>query len=222
MGAVVAVFALSIVIAVYSPVMALTRIQVVGTSRIDRAQVQRALDSQLGTPLARVNLGEIKRQLATFPLIASYVTAEEPPHTLVVTITERQPVVAVKTSSGFALADPAGIVVESDPQKPANLPLATIDSSKLGSPVFRTMSEVVMSMPTALRSSVASVTASTADDVTLTLTSGANVVWGSPDDSAAKAALLAALIKDHQARDPSGSVEYDVSAPDNGIIRSQG
>jgi hypothetical protein len=46
-------------------------------------------------------------------------------------------------------------------------------------------------------------------------------VWGSPDDSAAKAALLDALVKDHAARAPDTAVEYDVSAPDNGIIRTQ-
>ncbi|QSB22097.1 hypothetical protein [Curtobacterium sp. 24E2] len=44
---------------------------------------------------------------------------------------------------------------------------------------------------------------------------------GSPDDSEAKAALLAALVKDHAARNPGVVVEYDVSAPDNGVIRAK-
>jgi cell division protein FtsQ len=220
-GSVLVVLVLAVVVAVYSPLMALTTIKVEGTSRIDRASVQTALDSQLGTPLARVDFGEIKQKLKGFPLIESYVTEEEPPHTLVVTITEREPIVAVKTGSGYDLVDPAGIVVESDPNKPNGMPVAEVDASQLGGGVYRSMTEVVLSLPSTVRSTVTDVTATTADDVTLTLGTGAKVVWGSPDDSTAKATLLAALIKDHDARDPSASVEYDVSAPDNGIIRQQ-
>jgi cell division protein FtsQ len=220
-GSVVVVLVLSVVIAVYSPLMALTKIDVKGTSRVDKAQVQETLDSQLGTPLARVDFGEIKKQLAGFPLIASYVTAEEPPHTLVITITEREPIVAVRTSSGYELVDPAGIVVEAAKAKPAGMPVAAINVSELGNPVFRTMTDVVLALPSSLRASVSGVTATTADDVTLTLASGSKVVWGNAGDSGAKATLLAALIKDHDRRDPSAKVEYDVSAPDNGIVRSQ-
>ena len=64
-------------------------------------------------------------------------------------------------------------------------------------------------------------TASTADDVTLTLTTGERVVWGSADDSAKKAQVLAGLIRDQHAATRAASVEYDVSAPDNGIIRTR-
>ena len=52
--------------------------------------------------------GEVKRDIAGFPLIESYVTEEVPPHTLVVTVTERTPVVAVQSGSSFDLVDPAG------------------------------------------------------------------------------------------------------------------
>ncbi|WIB64778.1 FtsQ-type POTRA domain-containing protein [Curtobacterium sp. MCBD17_040] len=217
-GAVLLVLVLSVVVAVYSPLMALRTIEVRGTDRVDRQQVLHAVDGQLGTPLARIDFGAIKRQLAGFPLIASYVTEEAPPHTLVITVTEREPIVAVKTGSGYDLVDPAGIVVESDPKQPAEMPLAAVQPSQLGSTAFRSMTEVVLALPTSVRSTVTQVTASTSDDVTLTLHSGAKVVWGSPDDSAAKARLLAALMTSQA---PSGKVEYDVSAPDNGIVRQQ-
>ncbi|PZF61039.1 cell division protein FtsQ [Curtobacterium sp. MCBD17_034] len=217
-GAVLLVLVLSVVVAVYSPLMALRTIEVRGTDRVDRQQVLHAVDGQLGTPLARIDFGAIKRQLAGFPLIASYVTEEAPPHTLVITVTEREPIVAVKTGSGYDLVDPAGIVVESDPKQPAGMPLAAVQPSQLGSTAFRSMTEVVLALPTSVRSTVTQVTASTSDDVTLTLHSGAKVVWGSPDDSAAKARLLAALMTSQA---PSGKVEYDVSAPDNGIVRQQ-
>ncbi|KQO65078.1 FtsQ-type POTRA domain-containing protein [Curtobacterium sp. Leaf261] len=220
-GAVLVVLVLSIVVAVFSPLMALTKIEIKGTDRIDRSQLLSAVDGQLGTPLARIDFGELKHQLAGFPLIESYVTEEAPPHTLVITVTEREPIVAVQTASGFDLVDPAGIVVESDPNRPDGMPLADVTPSQIGGAAYRTMASVVLALPASVRSTVTDVTATTSDDVTLTLNSGAKVVWGSPDDSDAKAALLAALVKDHEARDPSTAVEYDVSAPDNGIIRTQ-
>lgn len=215
------VFGISILVAVFSPLMALQTIEVKGTNRVDATQLRQALSEQIGTPLARLDFEEIKRDIAGFPLIESYVTEEAPPHTLVVTVTERTPVVAVRSGSTFDLVDPAGIVVQSSPKQPANMPVADIGSAKLGSPVFRTMTEVVLALPSTVRAQVTSVKASTADDVTLTLKDKSTVVWGNPDDSDAKAALLAALVKDHSTRNPGVVVEYDVSAPDNGIIRAK-
>ncbi len=51
-----------------------------------------------------------------------------------------------------------------------------------------------------------SVTAPTADEVTLHLTGGVTVVWGSPGRAAAKARVLAVLMRTH-------ARYYDVSAP---------
>jgi cell division protein FtsQ len=220
-GSLVLVLVLSVLVAVYSPLMALRTIDVKGASRVDATEVRRALSDQLGTPLARLDFGEVKKDLAAFPLIESYVTEEAPPNTLVVTITERTPIVAVQSGSGYDLVDPAGIVVQSMPKRPDALPVADVRSTQLGSSVFRTMTEVVLALPSTVRAQTTEVTASTADDVTLTMRDGSKVVWGSPDASDRKAALLAALVKDHDTRAPGTKVEYDVSAPDNGIIRSQ-
>ena len=220
-GGIVVVLGVSILVAVFSPLMALQRIEVKGTSRVDDAELRRALSDQIGTPLARLDSAAIKRDIAAFPLIESYVTEESPPHTLVVTVTERTPVVTVENGKSFDLVDPAGIVVQSSTKRPDTMPLADVGSAKLGSSVFRTMTEVVLALPSAVRSQVSGVAASTADDVTLTMKDGSRVVWGSPDESAAKAALLDALVKDHATRAPDTAVEYDVSAPDNGIIRTQ-
>ena len=218
---VVVVFGASILVAVYSPLMALRTIEIRGTDRVDETALRQALSDQLGTPLARLDLGAVKRDIAGFPLIESYVTEELPPHTLVVTVTERTPVVAVRSGSSYDLVDPAGIVVQSAPERPEGVPVADLARAELGSSVFRTMTEVVLALPSTVRRQVTDVRASTADDVTLTLDDGSTVVWGSPDASDTKAALLAALVKDHASRDPDRKVEFDVSAPDNGIIRAK-
>lgn len=218
-GGVVAVLVASILVAVYSPLMALRTIEVKGTDRVDAAEVRAALSGQIGTPLARIDLDEVKDRIGGFPLIESYVTEEEPPHTLVVTVTERTPVVAVRSGKSYDLVDPAGIVVQSTTKKPGDVPIADVGRTTLGSSVFRTMTEVVLAMPSSVRDQVAGIAASTSDDVTLSMRDGSTVVWGSPDESAAKARLLAALVADHAKRAPDAKVEFDVSAPDNGIIR---
>ena len=56
------------------------------------------------------------------------------------------------------------------------------------------------------RSSVTSVTVPSPDQVTLILSSGVTVLWGSADDAAAKARELAILMQTH-------ARSYDVSSP---------
>ncbi|QSB22096.1 cell division protein FtsQ/DivIB [Curtobacterium sp. 24E2] len=177
---IVLVLGVSILVAVFSPLMALQTIEVKGTNRVDETALRQALSDQIGTPLARLDFDEIKQDIAGFPLIESYVTEEAPPHTLVVTVTERTPVVAVQSGSSFDLVDPAGIVVQSSPKRPDTMPLADIARARLGSSSFRTMTEVVLALPSTVRSQVTRVAGSTADDVTLTLEDGSTVVWGAP------------------------------------------
>ncbi|MBD8539505.1 FtsQ-type POTRA domain-containing protein [Frigoribacterium sp. CFBP 8751] len=221
LGAVVLLLVASVAVAVFSPLLSLQTIRVEGTERVDASAVRAALDGQLGTPLAMIDFDEVTRELAAFPLIASYVTETAPPHTLVVRIQERQPVATVAAGEGFELVDPAGVVVQELDARQEGVPLVDVGEAALDGPAYRSVAEVLLALPVTLRSTVDTVTASTADDVTLQLTSGERVVWGSADESAKKAQVLAGLIADQARRDPGASVEYDVSAPDNGIIRTR-
>lgn len=220
-GVVAVVLVGSVTVSVFSPLLSLQTISVVGTSRVDRAAVLTSLDGQIGKPLARIDFDAVKADLSNFPLIESYVTETRPPHTLVIRITEREPIASVKVGSTFELVDPAGVVIETSKTQPKGVPFVDIRSGTVDGKVYRSTAEVLLSLPTVLRATVKSVTASTADDVTLGLTTGETVVWGSADSSTQKAQLLAGLIKDHKARNPTQAVEYDVSAPDNGIIRTK-
>jgi hypothetical protein len=81
---------------------------------------------------------------------------------------------------------------------------------------FRSMAEVLLALPPAVLAQVATITAQTKDDVTLTLTgSSQRVAWGSADDSVEKAAVLTSLIALHKGDGPG---EYDVSAPGIGVF----
>jgi cell division protein FtsQ len=220
-GAIAVLLVSSVAVAVFSPLLSLEQIEVEGTDRVDAAAVQASVSDQLGTPLARIDFGRITTELEQFPLIASYVTETAPPHTLVIRVTERQPIATVPSGDGFDLVDPAGIVVQHLDARQDGVPLVDVGGAPLDGPAYRSAAEVLLALPQALRQTVDSATASTADDVTLSLTTGEQVVWGSADHSAEKAQVLSGLVADQARRDPAASVEFDVSAPDNGIIRTR-
>lgn len=199
-----------VVAAVFSPLLALRTITVDGTSRLSSATLQKAVDGQLGKPLALLDYGQITRDLAPFSLIRSYVTEIVPPDTLVIHVVERTPVGAIQGANDFDLVDPAGVVVETSKTRPVGYPLIQLGSGTIHGAGFASMTQVLLALPTSVLSKVDTITAQTHDDVTLSLIgSNQRVVWGSATDSDAKAQLLADLIALHSG---SGAGEYDVSS----------
>jgi cell division protein FtsQ len=205
-----------LLVAVYSPLLALKTITVDGTSRVDAAAVVDAVDGQVGTPLALVDYDAITRELAEFPLIRSYVTEVVPPDTLLVHVIERAPVVTVVDGAEFDLLDPAGIVVQSSETRPEGFPLVDLGGKDVDSAAFTSVVEVLLSLPAPLLAQVDTISASTKDDVTFVLRGvGQSVVWGSSDDSAYKASTLTAMVA---TQDAESLVEYDVSAPGSVVV----
>jgi cell division protein FtsQ len=205
-----------VALAVFSPLLALRTITVDGTSRLDPATLEKAVDCQRGTPLALLDYGELTRDLAPFSLIRSYVTEIVPPGTLVIHVVERTPIGAVQGADSFDLVDAAGVTIESSKVRPAGYPLIQLGDGRLSGPGFASMAQVLLALPPAVLAKVDTITAQTHDDVTLTLAgSDQRVVWGSSEDSDAKAQVLADLIALHGG---SGAGEYDVSAPGTAVF----
>ena len=197
-----------VAVAVYSPLLALETIRIEGTSRVDPDDIHAAIDDQLDTPLALVDMGRLERELGNFPLIRSYVTETVPPNTLVIHIVEREPIGAVAAGSGFDLVDPAGIVIERSGARPDGVPLIDVGGSE--GQAFDAAVEVLIALPDTVLAQLDSITARTRDDVRLTLVGGgASIIWGSADDSATKARALAVAL----AQNYPGVTEYNVSAP---------
>lgn len=206
-----------IAVAVFSPILALREIRVDGTVRLDPAVVAQAVADQKGTPLALLDDGRIRDELAQFPSIRSYVTELVPPGTLVIHLVERSPLGVIATGSGFDTVDAAGVVLASAPTRPTGLPLLTLDADGIAGEGFAAMAAVLVALPPDVLAQVDAITARTRDDVTLTLTGSAQtVVWGSADDSDRKAKILAALLARFGG---SGAGEYDVSAPGSAVFR---
>jgi cell division protein FtsQ len=205
-------------VAVYSPILSLKTIRIEGASRVSSGAIRTAVDSQLGTPLALIDFGQITNDLAKFPLIRSYVTETVPPNTLVIHIVERVPIgVIASAAGGFTVVDAAGVTISTSDTRPPELPLIDVGTSTTKGSAFKAAVQVLLALPASVLSKVDQVAAHTIDDVTLVLTGvGQKVVWGSPASSNEKAKVLTDLIA-HQS--PGVVVEYDVSAPSNAVVR---
>lgn len=207
----------TVAIAVYSPILALTKIEVTGASSVSKAEILAAIDGQRGTPLALVDTDRLTRELAQFTLIQSYVTETVPPHTLIIHITERQPIGSIMTASGFTVVDPAGVVIEKTDVRPPAIPIIELADADTDSDVFDSVVEVLLTLPESVATQVDRVTAATKDDVTLVLAgAGQRVVWGSAEQSELKARVLAKLMA---TQGQNAKVEFDVTAPLSVVIR---
>lgn len=192
------------VAAAYSPLFAVQRITIEGAVALDQAALQEALSDQVGRPLPRVDHSEVKAALVAFPLIETYTIEARPPHDLIVRIRERTPIGVVRSDAGFTTVDPAGVVLATGEAQPEGQPL--IDArGGVSSPAFEAIGQVLRTLPDEVHALVAEARATTADDVTLILHDGTQVLWGSAADSVRKAIVLRAA--------PDGHAYYDVSSP---------
>ena len=209
-GALVLTMVGLVAVAVFSPLLALREIRVDGTSRLSSLDIVEAVDGQLDTPLALLDMGKMTRQLGEFPLIRSFVTETVPPGTLVIHIVERQAIGSLQVPGGFSLVDPAGVEIERSVERIAGVPLIDTGGADASSEAFTAAIEVLVAMPDSVVSQLDTISARTRDDVVITLVSGgARIVWGSADDSAYKARVLQAALS----KNFPGVTEYNVSAP---------
>jgi cell division septal protein FtsQ len=209
-GAVVAL-ALFVVVGAFTPLMAVREVQVIGAGTVSQGDVERALARFDGRPLALVDDADVHRALEPFPLIQRYAVERVPPHTLVVRIEERVPVVSVQGDDGYAFYDAAGVLLGRGEAPPAGVPAASGSVVDLSSAAFQSAARTLRDMPSGLREQIVEVAASSAQDVTFTLANGVQVLWGDADRIQSKAAVLQTMISSLGDR----PVELiDVSSPD--------
>ncbi|HEY0934433.1 MAG TPA: FtsQ-type POTRA domain-containing protein, partial [Trebonia sp.] len=195
-------------------------VSVTGTRLVTQAQVLAAADVPLGTPLLSVDAGSVTRRVEAISQVASATVSRNWPDHLVITVTERVPVMAVRMAGGgYDLADPAGVVVRYAKAKPAALPLLVISVAGRelrGNLAATTAAAVLAELQPSLARQVAKVSAAPVaagtEQVTLSLRDGKTVVWGSPGNAAQKNRELAVLL-------PGDAKHIDVSSPGTVVTR---
>jgi len=194
-----------------SPAFAVRTVTVTGADAQVAAQVRAALAPELGVPIALVDQRRVAAGIAGVDAVERFSVARIPPGTLAVRVVQRTPIAQVKRADGYHLVDAAGVTLGTSAARIPATPLVMAATSG----DFPAAAQVLEAMPATILAKVSSVTARSTDDVRLRLKGGRIVLWGSAEDSGAKAvALAAALVK--AAR---GVSVIDVSAP--GVVSTR-
>nr|WP_233613634.1 FtsQ-type POTRA domain-containing protein [Leucobacter edaphi] len=217
-GGAVLALALFVLIGVFTPLTAVKEIRIEGASAVPQAEVNDALKRFEGVPLALVNDAEVHGALEKFPRIQRYAVERIPPSTLVVRIEERTPVMGIKEGGSFAVVDAAGVVLSTSKEPPKGVPVGSGSLVDRNSVAFRTSATALRDIPAKLREQIATVHATSGQDVTFGLASGVSVVWGDASDSRYKALVLDTTMKSlAQQKRPVSKI--DVSSPGAPVFR---
>lgn len=190
----------------FTPVMSARNLVITGIGAVTREEVVDAAKVTLGTPLLQVNTDQVADRVAGIRRVASARVQREYPSTLRITIVERIPIVVKDYPDGPHLFDKDGVDFATAPPPPG-LPYIDVDKPGPSDPPTRAALEVMTALRPEVVSQVSRVAAPSVASVTLTLTDGRTVVWGTTDRTDEKAEKLAALLTQ------PGKV-YDVSSPD--------
>ena len=186
--------------------LAVDRVVVTGLERVPDAQVRDAVDVTRGTPLARVDTGEVADAVRELPPVADVDVERSWPGTLRVAVRERVVAAGVQRDGAVVLVDADGVGFATEPRLPPGVVRLEVDDARPGDPTTRAALAVTGALPDDLRRRVLAVSADGPDRIVLRLDGDQRVVWGSPGETATKAAAALALL-----RTPGGVV--DVSTP---------
>lgn len=187
-------------------------VEVVGTSRLQPAEVEAAVGVAAGTPLARVDTRAVEERVGRLAPVADVAVRRTWPGTLTVDVTERTAAAGVVRNGSVALVDASGVVFGTERALPAGLVRLQVNHPGPDDPSTVAALQVHAALPAELRSRVRIVRAASPSAVVLLLSDGRQVVWGRPGQTATKAAAAMALLS------KPGSL-YDVSAGDVVVVK---
>lgn len=199
-----------------SPLVALQveDVQVSGTNAVASTdEVLDVVDDYAGQPLLRLDTRGLREELLRIVGVRDVSVQRDFPHGLVITVEPRVPVATVQQEDGFVLLDAEGTELAVTAEPADGVPVLEVPvGTETTADALTAVLTVMSSLPTAILEQVASASASTAHEVEFVLDSGASVVWGSAEENALKAAVLASLLQ-------VPAEVYDVSAPLSPITR---
>ena len=190
----------------FTPVMSVRSVIVVGTGAVSRDEVLGAAHVRLGTPLLQIDTDAVADRIAAIRRVASARVQRQYPSALRITIVERVPVVVKDFPDGPHLYDRDGVDFATAPPPPA-LPYLDVDHPGPNDPATKAALAVLTALRPEIVAQVGRIAAPSVASITLTLTDGRTVIWGTNERTEEKAQKLTALLT-QPAR------VYDVSSPD--------
>ena len=192
------------------------RVSTSGAEVLTRGEVESTAAVPVGSPLISVDTDGIEDRLRRkLPRIDSVEVERSWPNAISLKVIERQPVLLIGKGAKFTEVDADGVRFATVATAPKGVPVLkmTVDR-KAAAQRFgpgRLMREAVRvrgDLPAKVARATKAVRVRSYDSISLELTGGRTVMWGSGEDGAAKARALTALLK---AAPTSG--HFDVSAP---------
>ncbi|MFE0043598.1 cell division protein FtsQ/DivIB [Streptomyces albireticuli] len=191
-------------------------VDVSGVRVLTPEEVRKAAEVPLGEPLASVDTDAIAERLRErLPRIDTVSVERSWPRGIALEVVERQPRAIVEKAGKFIEIDGDGVRFATVDRAPKGVPRLTVEAAdspslrRFGPPrLEREGVRVAESLPADVRADTRAIRVRSYDSITLELTGGRTVVWGSGERGDAKARTLTALMK--AAR---GARHFDVSAP---------
>lgn len=206
-GVLVTLLVIGVGVVLYlTPLLSVRDIVVIGTGEVTREQVLETAAVPIGTPLLQVDTDAVAARVAGIRQVASARVQREYPSALRITVAERIPVATRDFPDGPRVYDRDGVdFVLAAP--PVHLPYLDVDNPGPNDPSTMAALQVLTALRPEIAGQVGRVAAASVASVTLTLTDGRVVIWGTTDRTPEKAGKLAALLT-------QPGQTYDVSSPD--------
>lgn len=200
-AAVLAVVALigAAVGAVYSPLLAVDRIDVSGADHLSAAQVATASGISRGDRIVSVDLAAARHRVERLGWVRAARVERVWPDTVTIRVTERSPVATVEADGRRLLIAAGGVVVGPAEGLDAALPLVTIDGfhPRVGAHLDRVRAdavEMVGVLPAVLVARMSAATVTQAGEVVVRLMPRGEVDFGTTEDLERKIGNAEALL----------------------------
>ncbi|MEU3182823.1 FtsQ-type POTRA domain-containing protein [Streptomyces sp. NPDC006923] len=192
------------------------RVSTSGTAVLTRGEVEAAAAVPVGAPLISVDTDAIERRLLRrLPRIDSVDVVRSWPHGIDLKVVERIPVLLIEKDAKFIEMDGAGQRFATVDTAPRGVPLLRLSADRSASlrrfgtdRLAREAVRVRSGLPGKVAQDTRVIEVRSYDSISLELSGGRTVMWGSAEGGAAKARALTALMKA-----APGAAHFDVSAP---------
>jgi cell division protein FtsQ len=195
----------------FSPLLTVDDVEVEGVQVLDPAEIRRVAAVPVGEPLARVPVGAIEARVQALVPVKVVDVTRSWPDQVRIAVVEREAVAVVEREGVLRGVDEEGVLFRRFASRPDGLPVVRVSASTRTEALVEAVG-VVTALPTELVARVDHLTVESVDSISLRLGNGRMVFWGSAQNSATKAEVLAVLLRQ------KASV-YDVSVPGRPTIR---
>lgn len=178
----------------FSSVFAVKHVVVDGLTGNDVALVENAAHAPMNSPLINANLGEIQKRVEALRWVASATVTRSWPQTVKIEVTPRTPVAVVKRACAAASnIDASGVLFVNQTVQRRGVPSISVPCG-VDHPTLVAAATAAGSLPPAILRQVTAITVETMDSITLDLTRGRHVFWGSASDSSQKSQVAVTLL----------------------------